>query len=80
MKQIFAAADPAKKLEEVFAGKLDSNPPQDIDNALFEERMKKIQKLATSAGLNGTPAFYINGEFVNGANIPKLKELLDGKK
>jgi thiol:disulfide interchange protein DsbC len=71
---ILSSTDRGKALEDLVAGKYD-------DKALpaVEKNVKMIKAHAdvvASAGIGGTPAYYINGVFVNGANMPIIEKLL----
>jgi len=73
---ILAAPDTEKALFEVFSGKLDSNrealaPPHD-DKGRLSAQKAVVDKLQIDA----TPAFWVNGKFVNGANIPLIEKLI----
>jgi len=71
---ILSSTDRGKALEDLVTGKYD-------DKALpaVEKNVKMIKAHAdvvASAGIGGTPAYYINGVFVNGANMPIIEKLL----
>lgn len=72
-RYILASADRVKALDEVFSGKFDSTPPEaGDDKGLFGAHRDLIE----STGINGTPAFYINGTFVHGANVPEIEKII----
>jgi len=71
---ILSSVDPAKALNEVESGKFDNSALPTVK--LNAERIKTQMAMASSSGINGTPAFYINGFFVNGANIPIIEQHL----
>ena len=78
-RYVLCAADKAHALEEVMSGQLDGKgapacPDKKVD-ALLGEHMD----LGTKLGVRATPAFWINGQYVAGANIPAIEGLLDQK-
>ena len=49
-----------------------------LDNRTHKAKVDADDKAGTEAGINGTPAFVINGYFVSGAQpYPKFKKLID---
>lgn len=76
---ILCAQDRQKAYEEVMEGKPDKKGDkaacQDKAAAMIEDH----RNIASAAGVRGTPAFWINGAFVSGANIPGIEALLDAK-
>ena len=50
----------------------------DLSNAKFQDTIQKDQALASQLGASGTPAFFINGRFLSGAQpIDNFKALID---
>lgn len=74
---ILSAPDQVAALKEVEGGKFDRSPVPSIP--LNTDLIKKQSVLASASGLSGTPAFYVNGYFVNGANIPTIEQYLTNK-
>ena len=78
-RYVLCAADKAHALEEVMSGQLDGKGapacPDKKADALLGEHME----LGTKLGVRATPAFWINGQYVAGANIPAIEGLLDQK-
>lgn len=71
---VLSSDDPSRSYGEVMLGLWDKRPlPAFKDNGLLDEHRKIVTKL----GVSGTPAYWINGTFVAGANIEKMRELLD---
>jgi len=75
-RYIMAATDKAKALDDVYSGKIDKR-----DDLLAREYDDKgavadMVQLAQQAGVKGTPAFWIDGEFVSGADIAKIEGLI----
>jgi protein-disulfide isomerase len=51
---------------------------QALDSHKHEAKIKADQTLAQSLGAGGTPAFFINGRFLSGAQpLPRFKEVID---
>jgi len=78
-RYVLCAADKAHALEEVMSGQLDGKEapacPDKKADALLGEHMD----LGTKLGVRATPAFWINGQYVAGANIPAIEGLLGQK-
>jgi thiol:disulfide interchange protein DsbC len=76
-RYILSQKDREKALREVVSGALDGKPaPESIyQDAMLEE----MEQVAKSVGVRGTPALWIDGTAVNGADIPRITALLDGK-
>jgi thiol:disulfide interchange protein DsbC len=77
-RYVLCAADKGKALEEVMSGQLDGREtacPDKKADALLREHMD----LGTELGVRATPAFWINGQYVAGANIPAIESLLGRK-
>lgn len=79
-KYIFCSADPAKAFDQAMRGELDGKKlavPAGCTgaNSTLDEDIGAGKK----AGVSGTPAFFINGRFVNGANLPLIDKLLASK-
>lgn len=73
-KFVLASADKVQALKDVFKGKYDSIslPNAGDDNGLFNDH----KMLTSKSGLNGTPAYFIDGVFVHGANVPAIEKAL----
>jgi len=74
---ILTAQNREKAHEEVFGGKLDSKPVE-VKNDVASKLLIEHQAWGAKLGVNGTPAFWINGTPVAGANIPAMTKLLGG--
>lgn len=78
-RHILCSEDRPSALAEVMEGKWDGRESEatscDAGKKLLDEHME----VAKTLGVRGTPAFWINGVPVNGANIPKIKKLLEKK-
>jgi thiol:disulfide interchange protein DsbC len=78
--QVLCADDGAEAYRDVMAGKYDKsfNLPDGCE-AKNSARLDQHIELANKLGVNGTPAFWINGERVDGADIKRLEQLLADK-
>ena len=78
-RYILCSPDPAKALGEAMSGGLDGKNlgvPASCGKAnVLTEDIEAGKKV----GVMGTPAFFINGRFVNGANLPLIDKLLATK-
>lgn len=77
VKYILAAKDKVKAHDEVFSGKLDAGAAEAKDEK-SAKLLSEHQEWGAKLGVNGTPAFWINGSPVVGANIPAINKLLGG--
>ncbi|HEX8949607.1 MAG TPA: DsbC family protein, partial [Dissulfurispiraceae bacterium] len=76
-KYVLCSDNPGNAFDEVMRGKLDEKelelPPGCDKNDGLEQQIKEGRKI----GINGTPAFFINGKFVAGTNaLPLVQKLL----
>lgn len=75
-RYILSAEDPILAYEEAMGGRFDNEPVPDFkDNGLLDEHLAVTRKV----GLNGTPKFWINGQFVSGNNLQAIEQLLTRK-
>lgn len=73
---ILSQKDREQAFREIISGALDGKPlPESSHNEMLEE----MDQVAKSVGVRGTPALWIDGIAVNGADIPRITALLDGK-
>jgi thiol:disulfide interchange protein DsbC len=77
---ILCSSDKAKAYEEVMSGKYDDRKVATCKDDGVAALMKKHKELASKAGVNGTPTFWINGHVVVGANIPAIESILKNQK
>ena len=76
-RYILSQKDREKAFREVVSGALDGKPaPESVHQDAMLEEMEQVAK---SVGVRGTPALWIDGIAVNGADIPRITALLDGK-
>ena len=75
-KYIFCSADPAKAFDQAMRGELDGKKLRAPAGCDDETTLNEDIEAGKKAGVRGTPAFFINGRFVNGANLPLIDKLL----
>jgi len=80
VRQIFCTNDRAKAYEEAMAGKLDDMKFKPCDDTAAAELVKTHKEIGNKIGVEGTPLFMIDGQIVNGANIPQIEKILGDKK
>lgn len=72
-KYILGAKDKVAALNEVVSGKLDRGAvPASENGKLWQAQRAVLAKL----GINGTPAYFVKGVFVSGADVRKIDSLL----
>jgi thiol:disulfide interchange protein DsbC len=79
---ILCAKDRPKAYEEAMTGKLDEMKFTPCDDAAAAELLKIHKEIGEKVGgANiGTPLFAIDGQVVNGANIPQIEKILGANK
>ena len=70
---IMSATKPAAALEEVVSGKYDTVT---VPSFTPSPKIAKQAELAAKSGISGTPAYYVNGSFVNGANVAAVEKII----
>jgi thiol:disulfide interchange protein DsbC len=78
-RYVLCAADKAHALEEVMNGQLDGKEVTACPDKKADALLREHKDLGTKLGVRGTPAFWINGQYVAGANIPVIEGLLGQK-
>ncbi|MBF0320964.1 MAG: DsbC family protein [Nitrospirae bacterium] len=79
-KFILCAEDKKKALEDVMSGKYDSEPMAPCTDPKAEEMLKAQRAVGDSVGVTGTPLLVVEGQFVDGANMPVIEKLLSDDK
>lgn len=74
---ILSQKDREQAFREIISGALDGKPLP--EPAHKNEMLEEMDQVAKSVGVRGTPALWIDGIAVNGADIPRITALLDGK-
>lgn len=80
IRYIFCAADRTLAYEEAMTGKLDNMKFTLCEDAAAIESAKTHTEIGLRIGVNSTPLFLVDGQVVEGADIPLMKKILDGKK
>jgi thiol:disulfide interchange protein DsbC len=78
-RYVLCAADKAHALEEVMSGQLDGKGVPACPDTKADALLREHKDLGTKLGVRGTPAFWINGQYLAGANIPAIEGLLGQK-
>jgi thiol:disulfide interchange protein DsbC len=75
-RYILASSDREKAMFEAFCGSLD-NKREVLDKVYDDKGMLNAQKaVVDKLQASGTPSYWINGKFVNGANIPMIESII----
>lgn len=80
IRYILGAADRGKAYEEAMTGKLDDMKFKTVQNDATEALVATHKEIAARVGVTGTPLFLIDGQVVNGADIPRIEKILGAKK
>ncbi len=78
-RYVLCAADKGHALEEVMSGQLDGKGVPACPDGKADALLREHKDLGTKLGVRATPAFWINGQYVAGANIPAIEDLLGQK-
>jgi len=76
VRYILSQTDRDKAFHEVFEGALDGKPIS-IADGMQQQQLEEMEKVAAGLGVRGTPALWIEGAHVNGADIQRITGLLD---
>ena len=80
VRYIFCATDRKMAYEEAMTGKLDHMKFTLCEDAAAIESVKTHTEIGVRIGVNSTPLFLVNGQMVEGADIPLMEKILAGKK
>lgn len=82
IRQIFCADDKARTYKDAMDGKLDDMKFTPCKSDEVDSLVKLHKEIGDRVGVagTGTPLFLIDGQIVNGANIPLIEKILDAKK
>jgi thiol:disulfide interchange protein DsbC len=75
-RYVLCAADKAHALEEVMNGQLDGKEAPACTDKKVDALLKEHMDMGSKLGVRATPAFWINGQYVAGANIPAMEGIL----
>lgn len=76
---ILCAKDRTAAYDEALSGQLDDEEITLCDDPQTVELLAEHQRIGQRLGVRGTPSLWINGEFVSGADIKKIVQLLEPK-
>lgn len=76
-KYILCSSDRAKAYEEAMSGRLDSVELSACKDDAAGKLLEEHKSIASSLGVAGTPVFYVNGVRIDGADIARIKQVLD---
>jgi thiol:disulfide interchange protein DsbC len=79
VRYILCQKDRGKAFEEVMKGNIDSAKHETCTSAEVDDLMKLHESAAAKMGIQSTPFFIIDGAVVNGADIPRIEQLLGNK-
>ena len=75
-RYILSQSDKGKAFHDVFEGVLDGKSIS-IADGVQQQQLEEMEKIAAGIGVRGTPALWIEGAHVNGADIQRISGLLD---
>ena len=78
-RYVLCAPDKRHALEEVMSGKHDQKKVEVCADEKVSALLKEHMELGTKLGVRATPVFWINGQYVAGANIPAIESFLSKK-
>ena len=75
-RYILSHTDRQKAFHEVFGGEFDGKPIP-VAEGVQQSQLEEMEKIASGIGVRGTPALWIDGAHVNGADLQRITALLD---
>ena len=75
-RYILSHTDRLKAFHEVFGGEFDGKPVP-VAAGVQQSQLEEMEKIASGIGVRGTPALWIDGAHVNGADLQRINALLD---
>lgn len=79
IRYILSHSDRESAIRDVFSGRFDGKPIP-VGDAAHTKELEEMEQVAARLGVRGTPALWIDGTPVNGADIPRISGLLDNGK
>ena len=76
VRYILSHTDRQKAFHEVFGGEFDGKPVP-VAAGVQQSQLEEMEKIASGIGVRGTPALWIDGAHVNGADLQRINALLD---
>ena len=75
-RYILSQPDRVQAFHEVYRGTLDGKPVP-VAEGVQQSQVEEMEKIAAGLGVRGTPALWIDGTQVNGADLHRIAGLLD---
>lgn len=76
-RYVLCSSDKAKALEDAMSGKFDKDGSfKPCDDPAVAKTLNEHMEIGRKVGVEGTPAFFVNGQFVSGANIQAFESFL----
>lgn len=75
-RHILCAKDPQKAYEDTLAGMFDLSLPEPCEEERVLSLLAHHKQIGEKLNVQGTPALWINGQFVNGADFKRISSLL----
>jgi thiol:disulfide interchange protein DsbC len=76
IRHILCAPDRARAYEEAMTGKLQGDKLSLCNTQAVEEQIRAHKEIAKNLGVNATPLFVVDGQVLQGADMPALERLL----
>lgn len=78
---VISAKDQQKAFSDVFSGRINAaNITPESLTPESQKRLARMEQLGRELGVKGTPALWIEGVFINGADLATASKILDGGK
>lgn len=74
---ILCAKDPIVAYDEALSGQLDDEEIEVCNDDKKVALLAEHQQIGQKLGVRGTPSLWVNGEFVSGADIKKIVQILE---
>jgi|ERR1039457_1716771 thiol:disulfide interchange protein DsbC len=71
---IISSANPQQALEDAITGKFDKEPVPEVKRNVA--KIKDVAAVVAASHISGTPAYFIDGHFISGANQKQILALL----
>ncbi len=76
VKHIYCSEDRAKALEQVMAGEFDNKELTLCKDEKIDKLIEEVEKIGQEMGVSGTPLLIVEGKVVQGANIPRIEQII----
>ncbi|MBF0567103.1 MAG: DsbC family protein [Nitrospirae bacterium] len=75
-KLVLCSKNPAGTLEEVMSGQYDKEMPKPCNDEKNVSLLKEFREIGLKLGITATPSLYVNGNFISGANIQAIEQII----